>query len=334
MTNASVYEGIYQGERAIWLRAGNYEAAILPEIGANCIAFRDVARGYSYLHEPMESEMNSFKEQPIIHGIPVLFPPNRFEDGKFPWQGKVYSFPINETDRGNHLHGFLHSTTWEVDQTHASDEEASATFSVSVDENHPIYTHFPHVFTFKLRYTLSEDGLCQHVWIRNEGDQPMPCLLAFHTALNVPFAPNAQTEDYRVRLTIGNRWEMNDRMLPTGRYQAMSDFDRRLQQEGVDPFEEAMDNHYTAQPQNGRNRMELMDKKNNMTLVYDVGTSYKQWVIWNNGASKKFFCPEPQVNIINAPNVQGLTNDEKGLFSLGAGEVWEEIGRLYIKDSN
>ena len=70
--------------------------------------------------------------------------------------------------------------------------------------------------------------------------------------------------------------------------------------------------------------MELTDTRIGMTLVYDVGTSWKQWMIWNNGAREGFFCPEPQVNLVNAPNTD-LPAEEIGLFSLAPGEIWEEI---------
>ncbi|MNI98092.1 Aldose 1-epimerase [compost metagenome] len=76
--------------------------------------------------------------------------------------------------------------------------------------------------------------------------------------------------------------------------------------------------------------MELTDTRLGVTLVYDVGTSYKQWMIWNNEARGKFFCPEPQINLVNAPNVN-LPGDEIGLFSLAPGEIWEETARFYVK---
>ena len=76
--------------------------------------------------------------------------------------------------------------------------------------------------------------------------------------------------------------------------------------------------------------MELTDTKLGVTLVYDVGTSYKQWMIWNNNATEGFFCPEPQISLVNAPKVD-LPADEIGLFSLAPGEIWEESARLYVK---
>ncbi|MEG6587743.1 aldose 1-epimerase [Paenibacillus barengoltzii] len=330
MAQRTAYEGTYQGEKAVWLKSGRYEAVLLPEIGGNLIAFRDVESGYRFLREPGEQEMEAFKSNPGVHGIPVLFPPNRYEDGQFPWKGEVLQFPVNEAATHNHLHGFLHTTAWEVEDFGQTPVESYVSVKVSVDENHEVYRYLPFKFTIRLRYSLSDDGLAQQVFIRNEGDKEMPCLLAFHTAVNAPFAPECTAKDYKVKLTIGQRWQMSERMLPTGSFQPLTAEEEQMKGEGVYPFFASMDNHYTAVPQNGRNRMELTDTKLGKTLVYDVGTSYKQWMIWNNGATEGFFCPEPQINLVNAPK-SNLPAEEIGLFSLLPGEIWEERARLYVK---
>ncbi|MDU0329097.1 aldose 1-epimerase [Paenibacillus sp. 3LSP] len=330
MAQRTAYEGTYQGEKAVWLKSGRYEAVLLPEIGGNLIAFRDVESGYRFLREPGEQEMDAFKSNPGVHGIPVLFPPNRYEDGQFPWKGEVLQFPVNEAATHNHLHGFLHTTAWEVEDFGQTPVESYVSVKVSVDENHEVYRFLPFKFTIRLRYSLSDDGLAQQVFIRNEGDKEMPCLLAFHTAVNAPFAPESTAKDYKVKLTIGQRWQMSERMLPTGSFQPLTAEEEQMKGEGVYPFFASMDNHYTAVPQNGRNRMELTDTKLGKTLVYDVGTSYKQWMIWNNGATEGFFCPEPQINLVNAPK-SNLPAEEIGLFSLLPGEIWEERARLYVK---
>ncbi|AJY74077.1 aldose 1-epimerase [Paenibacillus beijingensis] len=330
MSQCSAFEGIYQGDRAIYLRADRYEAVMLPEIGGNLIAFRDVESGYRFLREPEMGEMERFRQNPGVWGIPVLFPPNRYEDGKFPWNGKMYQLPVNEPETGNRLHGFVHGIPWEMEQYGHSGRESFVVVALNVDEHHPVYRYLPFRFKIQLRYSLSADGLCQHLKIRNYGEETMPCLLAFHTAINAPFVPGSRAQDYRVKLTIGSRWELNERKLPTGILQPLSLQEELLRDEGIYPFYEAMDNHYTAVPRNGRNRMELTDIRLGITLVYDVGTSYKQWMFWNNSATEGFFCPEPQINLVNAPNTD-LPADEIGLFSLAPGEIWEEVGRLYMK---
>lgn len=329
---ARAYEGEFHGEAAVWLLAGDFEAAVLPRVGANLIALRHKSRGYRILREPEPGEMEAFKANPGVHGIPVLFPPNRYEDGRFPWKGKEYRFPINEPARNNRLHGFVHTLPWEVERYGADGGEARVVLSLRVDESHPIYAYLPHRFTLTLVYTLSEEGLHQQIRVRNDGEDEMPCLLAFHTAINAPFAPGSKAGDCRVKITVGKRWEMNERMLPTGRFQPLGPVEAELPASGISPYFEEMDNHYTAAPQDGRNRMELTDSRERVKLVYDVGTGFKHWMVWNGYNSGSFFCPEPQVNLVNAPNVSGLPPEEIGLIGLEPGAIWEETSRLYLID--
>ncbi|OCT14458.1 aldose epimerase [Paenibacillus pectinilyticus] len=326
--STKAYEGTYNGEQAIWLQAGRYEAVVLPEVGANLIAFRDIEKEYRFLREPAMEEMEAFKERPIVHGIPVLFPPNRYEDGKFPWKGKVFQFPVNEPKTGNHLHGFVHNIPWAVENFSADEQGSRVSLALRVREGHSVHEFLPFDFTIRLSYTLNEQGLHQQISVHNDGQEAMPCLLAFHTTINAPFAVNSQPSDYSFQMTIGERWALNDRMLPTGEYQALSADEEKMKVGGLSPFFEGMDNHYTSVPQNSRNFMALTDAREGIKLVYDVGTSYKQWMIWNNGKTEGFFCPEPQMNLVNAPNVD-LPADQIGLVSLEPGEVWEETARLY-----
>ena len=79
----------------------------------------------------------------------------------------------------------------------------------------------------RLTYTLNEQGLHQQISVHNEGNEAMPCLLAFHTTINAPFAVNSQPSDYSFQMTIGERWALNERMLPTGEYQAYPRMKRR-----------------------------------------------------------------------------------------------------------
>jgi aldose 1-epimerase len=327
---AAVWEEPFHGEPAIRMRAGGYEAALLPGVGGNLISLRETERGYTLLHEPAPDEMDSFKARPFIHGIPVLFPPNRFEDGTFTLNGRTYRFPINETERNNHLHGFLHNILWDVTAAGAEGDSAFIEAACRIDESHPVYEHFPHKFTFRIRYSLDRNGLRQESSVTNEDGVPMPCMVAYHTAVNAPFVPGSTADDYEFTMTIGERWEMSERMLPTGSFQPLTEDEVKMKTTGVNPYFESMDNHYTAAPQANGNRAVLTDRRAGVRLVYDAGTAYDQWMIWNNGATPGFFCPEPQTQLVNAPNV-ALPPERTGLIMLEPGAVWTATSRLYVE---
>lgn len=325
------YEGEYQGEKAVWLQSGNFEAAVLPEIGANLIAYRETASGYKMIREPRPAEMDTFKRNPAVFGIPVLFPPNRYEDGLITVNGCQYVFPVNEEATGNHLHGFFFNRPWTNVQYGTDERESFVELSERVDIHHEVYQYFPHHFEISLRYALSADnGLTQRVKVTNLGNVLMPCLLGLHTSVNAPFAPESSKADCSFTVTIGNRWELNERMLPTGAVQQLDENEEKMKNEGVSPFFAAMNNHYSAEPQNGTNRMVLTDNREKVKLIYDAGTKYKHWMIWNNNLSGSFFCPEPQINMVNAPNLK-LPAETTGLFMIAPGEAWSETSRLYLE---
>lgn len=224
----------YGGEAAVTLSFAQYRAMLVPEIGANLISFRDVERGLHFLRTPPAHDMQQFKQSaPCVNGIPVLFPPNRYEDGTFTFQHHRYQFPINEAKTHTHLHGLLHSVPWRVVGTGTLPEQVYVDVAQNVDANHPAYRYFPHPFTFVIRYALSMEGLQQSVYVQNTGPHAMPFMLGFHTTLNVPFASGGDGADYSFTATIGKRWELNDRQLPTGLHQTLSTREHQLQNDGI-----------------------------------------------------------------------------------------------------
>lgn len=330
--NNSVEHGSFHGEVAITLRFGRYVATVLPRLGGNLIRFDDMERNLHFLRTPEAEQMEHFKTgNPFVYGIPVLFPPNRYEDGKFSFRDKQYEFPVNEESTHNHLHGFLYDVPWDVEDTGCSTEKAHVSLRLKVDEHHFVYRYFPHQFTMTICYSLSDNGLQQDVRIENTGAEAMPCMLAFHTTLRVPFAVAGQTDDYTFTATIGDRWELSERMLPTGRLQSLRREEQQLQNDGISPFFDVMDNHYTAAPQNGKNFMALTDNRLGVRLIYDVGTKYKKWMIFNNFGRGEFFCPEPQTSLVNAPNT-GLSAADTGFIVLEPEAVWSETSRLYVEE--
>jgi aldose 1-epimerase len=331
MTKPTIQQDAFHGEKAIKMNVGPYEATVLPEKGGTLISFMDVEKDYHFIRDPRPDQMEHFKTRPFEYGIPVLFPPNRYDKGTFRFQGKTYQFPVNEKETNNHLHGFLYDLPWSVSDNGSDEEECYVVLKQVVDEESKVYQYFPHTFIMEITYTLSTQGLTQKVNITNDGSEPMPCMLAFHTAFKVPFASHSALKDYRTTITIGERWQLNERMLPTGKYQPLNEEEEKLKTTGSYPYFEPMDNHYTAYPQNGRNYMTLTDTREKVKLVYDVGLNYKYWMVWNNRAEGEYICPEPQTNLVNAPNVH-LPTEETGIIVLKAGESWSETSRIYIEN--
>ncbi|MBM7645899.1 aldose 1-epimerase [Scopulibacillus daqui] len=321
---------IFNGFQAYELNHFPYQAVVIPEFGGNLVAFRDVEKDYRFIREPLDIE--DFKQNPCLYGIPVLFPPNRYEDGTFEFQGHVYQFPINEKSKNNHLHGFFYDRPWEVAGKGQTENSCYIELSQTIDEQTEVYRYFPHPFTIILRYSLSSKGLSQKVSVINKGTISMPLMLGFHTSIHAPFAKNSKPEDYTVYLAIKDRIDLNERSLPTGKRLPLDENEKKLAAEGISPYFNPLDHHYSA-VNNGGNCMILTDKKEKVSLVYDVGNQYHFWMFYNKDAKSGFFCPEPQTGMVNSPNVN-LPSSHTGLIELKPGDTWTAESRLYKKEEN
>lgn len=333
-SKASVEKTKWNGEDAVRFFAGGYEALIIPGIGANLIELKDSARGLSILRVPPD-DIEFFKAKAQVYGIPVLFPPNRIEDGTFKAAGRVYNFPINEPKNNNNLHGFFKWRPFKVTRMETlGDDTASVEVAFINDSTTDLYEIFPHEFEFKMLYTLSKDGLNQRITIKNNSDSPMPMGQGFHIAFNVPFSENGSAEDCRLKASVGDEWELSNRLLPTGKIIPLEGNVKMLREDGMPPQGFPIEKHFMAKPLilNGSefNGAIIEDRSIGLKLVYKTGIGYKHWLIWNGPGDKGFICPEPQTWMTNAPNVN-LPHELTGFRLLTPGEIWEENCSIYIE---
>ncbi len=320
---ASVELGTVGDIPAVLLRAGPYSAAICPAMGANC--FRLEHEGASLLRTPPSFAV--FRENPNVFGMPLLFPPNRIRGGKFTFQGRDYSLPMNESARGHHIHGFLSSTIFDAageeiptsyDQ-HPNSASCRASFSFEATKDSP-YSTFPHTFRVELSYNLdSDEGLSQRLEVENRGDSDMPLGLGFHTAFNCPFIPGTDPGDYRLRLAVSSEIILDPAsIIPTGESVSENELIATLNGEGVAPQGRALSNHFRGGEAAPREAI-LTHLPTGMSIIYRVDPIFAFWTLWNQGGDRAFVCPEPQTWIIDAPNSR-LTPEESGFRSLAPGE--------------
>ncbi|BBI34899.1 aldose 1-epimerase [Cohnella abietis] len=329
MTLHYAKQGTYENEPAILLKHGSYSAILLPRIGGNLISFRDDDRDFRFIREPEGADWEAFVEKPIVHGIPVLFPPNRYDGGVFEFDGRTYRFPINEEETGNHIHGFISQSEWEVVSLNSSEQESSVTVKLIFDEKHAGYVYFPHQIVFSQTFTLSNRGLEHRFEALNESDVAIPFMLGFHTSLNAPFASGSSKDDLECGISIGERWELNERMLPTGDQLALSEGELLLKEGKGSPYCASFDNHYTSSGV-GVNETTIYDRRLNVRFVYEAGEAYKHWMVYNAEANGKFFCPEPQTGMVNAPNLK-LPEEITGLIRLEPSQQWAAGSRMYVQ---
>jgi len=329
-----IVEERWEDELVLRFRAGGYEAVVIPGIGAQIIEFRDVERGLDLVRTPNRADLAAFKGRPQVYGIPLLFPPNRIEDGKFPVEGRVLQFPVNSPTGNNHLHGFLRVRPWRVAKAAAERETVKIVLTFEGDSGTDDYAAYVSQFHFSLKYTLSRAGLEQRLEITNRGNEPLPVGIGFHTALKVPFHPESKAEDCRLRVSIGRKWELNERGLATGKLMELTPEEELFRTEGVRPQGAPISIHGTAEPimVDGKafHGAIIDDLAQKLRLIYRVGPQYKHWVVWNDAGNQEFICPEPQSWAINAPHIR-LDPELTGYRQLKPGETWTEDCALWVE---
>lgn len=311
---------------SIVLSGGNYTARLDPSFGAQLYSLRWTRKGEALriLHEPESRQRMA--EKPTNYGLPILFPPNRLDGGRFTVGGRTYQFPLNEPERGNSLHGFLHQRPWKL--VSHTDSEAVMAFDIGPDADEAgreVYDLFPVTARVELTYRLSDEGLFQKVRVENRGEEAMPLGLGFHSSFEID--PQS-----RIQLSAGERVMLNDRMLPTGKVRELNQEEEALRGEGMDPLRRLMDDHYTAkplkedeEPWHSARISRFLPEGKNVTVRYRVNRFYRHWMVWNGFLDGHFICLEPQNWRVNAPNLYEEIGEKSGLDMVEAGGSKEAL---------
>lgn len=325
----------WHGVDAVLLETNVYEAVMIPSVGANLVKLYNKERKVDILRTPNESEMETFMARPQIFGVPLLFPPNRIADGKYQFGGKTYQYPITIPAQNNYHHGIIKSEVFNVTRTRISADavEVEATFC-SNNINNAIYTDFPHQFSCKIRLILSDNELTHIVTFTNLGTDTMPLGVGYHTPIRLPFLENSSKSDYKLLLSVGKRWELNERSLPTGNLIELTDEESLLRSVGMTvtgkPIEIALTDKALMLNDREYHGAILTNTVQDISVFYEVDKQFKHWTLWNNGGEVDWVCPEPQTWAINAPNI-AMPAEVTGFQTLKAGATWSGTTRFYVK---
>ena len=325
----------WHGLDAVLMETNVYEAILVPSIGANLVKLYNKTKQVDILRTPTADEIETFKSRPQIYGVPLLFPPNRIEDGTYSFKGKKYEFPITLPNQNNYHHGIIKSEAFTITRTRFSSDavEVEASF-FSNRINNAIFENFPHEFVCKIRFILTDNEMTHIVSFTNLGLETMPLGVGYHTPIRVPFTADGIKSDYKLRLSVGKHWELNDRGLPTGNLLELSDEELPLLTEGIAPtgkgFEYALTDEAIMDEGKPYHGAIITDTKKNISVYYEVDNQFKHWTLWNNGGEVDYVCPEPQTWAINAPNID-LPHNVTGFQTLAGGKTWNGTTRFYVK---
>lgn len=280
------------------INGGGYRALINLSEGANCICLENKALGVNILRQP---DYSAGIDNPFLYGMPILFPVNRISGGKFRFENREYTFPINEPQTGCHLHGDLHTQPFAV--TEKRSDGISCRYCRAAERE-----GFPHSYTVEISYLLSENGLEIKTDITNNSSLNMPLMLGFHTTFNIPFSKGSLRQKVHISAEVGEVMERDpETYLPTGRIITDGRIGRLLNAGNFEPLSEKISLHYRAA---GRGGIALTDTESGIRITYKNDPKFG-WRLFYNGNADKFICLEPQTCMVDCKN-SGLPDSRTG----------------------
>lgn len=318
----------FRGFKAIKLRFNNYTSTILYGRGGNVIDFVDTTHNLILLHVPEDRENEEFLKAPQRFGNVILFPPNKIDQGIFTRNNTTYDFnsaniPIS--------HGIIKELPFEIIET-ASTADFEYIKLCFNSRNSVYFTALNWDFGCILEYTLSDDGLLQQVTFINNGNNPIPFGVGYHTAFRIPFDINSTKNDYRILVSADFQWELDFHSFPTGN-RLLPDYEYK--KGNILPLTNAIaehlhSTHISLDNNSNFHGAVISDIRTGTELIYETDSKFNQWMIWNNNASDNYICIEPMSWIINAPNSK-LSDTESGFQFLNPNQSWTATNKLWVK---
>lgn len=273
------------------LQSGDWYLEVLPGFGMN--AARLSFKGKDIFRTP--EDFDELKSSPYLFGTPLLLPANRTKCGEFRFSGETYTLPLNEPQRGNHLHGLMFDAPFRV---------VSKTNTELVAEYENCGERYPFPFKITITDTLSSVGYSRQLKIENTGATPMPYTLAYHTTFAEPPLFSAPVKE---------RYEVDEGYIPTGNMLPLTAEEQEYLR-GISSKDKPISGFYTA----GGTAARVGE------FSYKFSENFQQLVLFNAGGREGFLCIEPEAGAVN-----GLNSGDCPVLAAGESAIYiHEISKL------
>lgn len=194
------------------------ELMLLPELGGTVqrlkLATDDGTETLSLLQSDSIDELS---ENPWFRGR-FLFPFNdRIAVGRYHFEGTEYQLPINDTDHGDAIHGFLYRTAMNVDAIKSDNDTARIQLSVTL----PKIEGYPFSPSLTLSFTLERNSLLICAEISNTSTGSIPVSFGWHPYFSFPQLKSI--DECHLHVTANHYVEVDDALIPTGNIRSVHD---------------------------------------------------------------------------------------------------------------
>jgi aldose 1-epimerase len=255
------------------------------------------------------------------NGTPILVPfPNRIAGGKFTYDGKEYSLPLN--DHGvNAIHGFAFDKPWRIVKE-STDGAASITGEFEMLRDSPFTEeHWPGNFRVRCELRLEGWRLLQRFFVTNLSGVRIPFGLGTHPYFRMPPTGDGTLDDCFIESRALTHVVL-DKTIPTGETTSVSGDADLLNFKPIGARK--LDDVYTEiENLDGWTKHMLGDVRNGVGVQLNHGAAFLYSVVYIP-PHRKAICIEPYTCVTNAVNLGdalGSSGLPTGLWHLEPGEV-------------
>jgi aldose 1-epimerase len=184
------------------------KVVILPEIGAALLELELICENklVQLIHLPGEKTIGENDLYPSALLAPWV---NRVRNGNYSFEGRNYQLPINESNLGNAIHGFLARKKFEISEEKCNDDSTEVSFIHNYTGDFPGYP-FPFIFT--LTYSLSSQGtFAVNFKCQNTGQTNMPFACGWHPYFKIA---NAEISHLEINFSPTLKYISDPQMIP------------------------------------------------------------------------------------------------------------------------
>ncbi|MGI8913429.1 MAG: aldose 1-epimerase [Chloroflexota bacterium] len=308
-------------------REAGSTARVLPGVGANCVQFSvrgPEGRAIQLLRAPASAA--ELRATPSRFGQPLLFPfPNRIARGCYRFQDQEYQLAVN--NHGNAIHGLVLAAPFRVEAAEATNQGAHLRCVIAHADLEQSQG-YPFPFRLVADYVLQGTVLSLTVSAINEGDSSMPFGFGIHPYFRAPMTDEGQQSDCQIAVPVGDRWELDAGLIPTGRRVPLTSKDPtdRLMPIGDRTFDDV----YSAVTLvDGTSTCRLVDPAVRLEMALEADANFREIVVYAP-PGQGVVCFEPYTCATDAFNL-----DEHGINAgrrvLERGEAWEATLRMVAR---
>lgn len=251
----------------------------------------------------------------------ILFPfPNRIKGGKYTFKGETYSFPVNEPQRGNAIHGLVYDRAFVIHDQYVKDDRAVLELQYGYEENHAESYPFPYTLRVKYELTATEGLICTATVV-NRSDDEMPFGFGWHPYFKFE---GVKVDDLKLHIPAPHTLKVDEQMIPIGEVGFNTGF-RYLNEINDTQFDTAY-------------RIEAKSNKKMGTEIYNPKDDVKL-TVWQEAGPQAFnyvqvYTPEGRDVIAIEPMTcpANAFNTNEGLIILQKGQQWQSSFGVKLTD--